>query len=122
MKQTEFRHMFLHYLKAFFNRLDTASVNDQKKIYFISEVLRRQSGEREGVGNGMNPMIQDMTLDDMFGKRYNHDVKGIFPKIAFKIKKSIPGTELNTRKRIGKQLDNIVESFLFPKKYYNRNW
>lgn len=122
MQQTEFRHMFLNYLKAFFSRLDNASPDDQKKVYFISELLRRQSGERDWIGNTMNPMIQDMTLDDMFGKRYTHDVKWLIPKLKFKIKQSIPGTEINTRKKIGKELEKIVENFLFPKKYYNKDY
>lgn len=118
LKETEFKKVFLTYLQSFFQRIDNATAEEQKKIYFISELLRRQSGEREWIGNSMNPMIQFMTLDDMFGKGGNYHIKWAVPKLIFKIKKNIPGTDQNARKRIGKELEKIIKEHLFPKKYH----
>ena len=64
MKETDFEKEFMLYLEEFNQRLNRATEEEKNIIYFMMQLLWRQSGERNGIGNTLNPMIQFMTLDN----------------------------------------------------------
>lgn len=117
INNTEFRDKFISFLNKFYRKIEKSSDQDKKKMYFLSEILRIQSGEREWIGNAMNPMIQDMTMDDMFWPLYSRDINWLLNKIAFKWKQYSPGTAEQARKKIWKILEKIISDYMFPEKY-----
>ena len=112
-----FRDKFLSFLNKFYEKIEKSSDQDKKKMYFLSEILRIQSGQREWIGNAMNPMIQDMTMDDMFWPMYSREINWLLNKIAFKWKQHRSGTPEHARRKMWKILDKIISDYMFPKKY-----
>lgn len=135
MKETDFEKEFMLYLEEFNQRLNRATEEEKNIIYFMMQLLWRQSGERNGIGNTLNPMIQFMTLDNYLWERKKYQewilsfnkslTKEIMNKLisisntirnkSQDIAHSFPSHPKHKRRKAGKQLQNIIHTYFFPK-------
>ncbi len=122
IRHTDFKGKFLQFLKNFYQKIDTADHQDQMKMYFFSEFLIIQSGKREWIWNTMNPMIQDMTLSDMFWDNRSSNKRSIFKKLHFRVRRNIPGTDEYIRAQMNQVLGKMIDNYMFPKLYRNSNF
>lgn len=110
----DFQNKFLIFMQWFYDKISSASQNDLIQIFVMSEFFRQQSGQREGIGNAMNPMIQISSIEELLGSNKTKDIQWRLSQLLFTIKKQIPGTTPHKRHLIENIAKNLNRHYFFP--------
>jgi len=110
----DFQNKFLSFIEWLYKRLSSASQIELIQIFVMSEFFRQQSGQREGIGNAMNPMIQISSIEELLGSNKTKDIQWKLSQILFTIKKQIPGTTPHKRYLIEQITKNLNKNYFFP--------
>lgn len=110
----DFQNKFLSFIEWLYKRLSSASQTELIQIFVMSEFFRQQSGQREGIGNAMNPMIQISSIEELLGSNKTKDIQWKLSQLLFTIKKQIPGTTPHKRHLIEQITKNLNKNYFFP--------
>jgi hypothetical protein len=106
----DFPDFLKQFLENFYSRLEKASGSEKNTIFFLSEFLRAQSGERDWVGNSMNFTFETLVSMLWTWKPW-WAIRTKKEKIKNFILKQFPWTKKNQEQKITALLTKISRQF-----------